>query len=104
MVDREAFYRNVVHSLRNDVIAIWLDGSIAVWNDAAYRILGLDADPGHIGRSFLDVLGRNHELADILSLAFTDEELPNRAELRLRSTGTAIGYTLSRISDRTGTM
>ena len=85
MVDREAFYRNVVHSLRNGVIAIWRDGSIAVLNDAAYRILGLDADPGHVGRSFHDVLGRDHDLVDILSLAFTDAELPNRAELRLRS-------------------
>ncbi len=103
-VDREAFYRNVVHSLRNGVIAIWRDGSIAVVNDAAYRILGLDADPGHIGRSFLDVLGRNHELADILSLAFTDAELPNRAELRLRSSGKAIGYTLCRILDREGSV
>ena len=43
MVDREAFYRNVVHSLRNGVIAVWRDGSIAVVNDAAYRILGMDA-------------------------------------------------------------
>ena len=85
MVDREAFYRNVVHSLRNGVIAIWRDGSIAVLNDAAYRILGLEADPGHIDRSFLDVLGKNHDLANILSLSFTDTELPNRAELRLRS-------------------
>ena len=78
-VDREAFYRNVVHSLRNGVIAIWRDGSIAVLNDAAYRILGLDADPGHVGRSFHDVLGRDHDLVDILSLAFTDAELPNQS-------------------------
>ena len=104
MIDREAFYRNVVHSLRNGVIAIWRDGSIAVLNDAAYRILDLDEDPGHVGRSFQDVLGRNHDLADILSLAFTDAELPNRAELRLRSSGKAIGYTLSRIMDRDGTV
>ena len=104
MVDREAFYRNVVHSLRNGVIAIWRDGSIAVLNDAAYRILGLDADPGHVGRSFHDVLGRDHDLVDILSLAYTDTELPNRAELRLRPSGKAIGYTLSRILDRAGTV
>ena len=104
MADREAFYWNVVHSLGNGVIAIWRDGSIAVVNDAAYRILGLDADPGHIGRSFHDVLGSDHDLSDVLSLAFTDAELPNRAELRLRSSGKAIGYTLSRIEDRDGTV
>ena len=104
MVDRETFYRNVVHSLRNGAIAIWRDGSIAVLNDAAYRILGLEADPSHVGRPFIDVLGKDHDLADILSLAFTDAELPNRAELRLRSSGRAIGYTLSRILDRGGTV
>ncbi len=102
MVDREAFYRNVVHSLRNGVIAIWRDGSMAVVNDAAYRILGLDADPAHIGQSFHDVLGKDHDLADVLTRAFTDAELPNRAELRLRSSGKAIGYTVSRILDRDG--
>tara|TARA_B100002003_G_scaffold240716_1_gene261549 strand:- start:327 stop:1526 length:1200 start_codon:yes stop_codon:yes gene_type:complete len=102
MIDREAFYRNVVHSLRNGVIAIWSDGSIAVVNDAAYRILGLDADPSHIGRSFHDVLGQDHDLSEVLSLAFTEADLPNRAELRLRSPSKAIGYTLSRIADRHG--
>jgi transcriptional regulator with PAS, ATPase and Fis domain len=102
MVDREAFYRNIVHSLRNGVIAIWRDGSMAVVNDAAYHILELDADPAHIGRSFHDVLGKDHDLADVLARAFTDAELPNRAELRLRSSGKAIGYTLSRILDRDG--
>ena len=43
-------------------------------------------------------------MVDILSLAFTDAEPPNRAELRLRSSGKAIGYTLSRILDRAGTV
>ena len=104
MVDREAFYRNVVHSLRNGVLLIWRDGSIVEFNDAAYRILGLDADPEHIGRSFHDVLGRDHDLTDVLSLAFTDATLPNRAELRLGSSGKAIGYTLSRILDREGSV
>ena len=73
-------------------------------NDAAYRILGLEQDPSHVGRSFLDVLSKDHDLADILSMAFTDAALPNRAELRLRSSGRAIGYTLSRILDRGGTV
>ncbi len=104
MVSREAFYRNVVHSLRNGVLAIWRDGSIAEINDAACRILGLHADPGHIGRAFDEVLGKNHELSDVLSLAFTDAELPNRAELRLRTSGKVIGYTLSPIAEPDGTV
>ncbi|HIE92607.1 MAG TPA: PAS domain-containing protein [Acidobacteria bacterium] len=104
MVDQEAFYRNVVHSLRNGVIAIWRDGSIAVVNDAAYRILGVTASASHIGRPLYEVLGRDHDLTEVLSLAFTDTALPNRAELRLRSSGKTIGYTLCRIADRDGTV
>ncbi len=38
----------------------------------------------------------------MLSLAFTEAELPNRAELRLRFPSKAIGYTLNRIADRDG--
>ena len=104
IVEPDAFYRNFFYSLRNGVIAIWRDGSIAVVNDAAYRILGLHANPKHIGRSFHDVLGRNHDLSGVLSLAFTDAALPNRAELRLGPAGTAIGYTLCRIADRDSTV
>ncbi len=104
MVDQEAFYRNVVHSLRNGVIAIWRDGSIAFVNDAAYRILGVTASASHIGRPLYEVLGRDHDLTEVLSLAFTDTALPNRAELRLRSSGKTIGYTLCRIADRDGTV
>jgi PAS domain S-box-containing protein len=104
MVDRETFYRNVVHSLRNGVVAIWRDGSLAVVNDSACRILGLERDAGQIGRHYRDVLGSDHDPSNVLSLAFTEPELPNRAELRLRSSGRAIGYTLCRIADRDGTV
>ena len=104
MVDREAFYRNVVHSLRNGVIAVWRDGSIAVVNDAAYRILGIAQAPSHIGRPFREVLGPDHDLSAVLSLAFTGTAPPSRAELRLRSSGKAIGYTLCPIAERDGTV
>ena len=99
MLDREAFYRNVVYSLRNGAIAIWRDGAVAVMNDAAYRILGLAPDPQHVGRTFDEVLGKNHDLAAVIRLVFTERVLPNRAELRLKPSGRAIGYTLARISD-----
>lgn len=48
--------------------------------------------------------GRDHDITEVLSLAFTDTALPNRAELRLRSSGKAIGYTMCRITDRDGTV
>ena len=37
----EHFYRDLVWNLRNGVIAVTGDGSVAVMNDVAYRILGL---------------------------------------------------------------
>ena len=38
----------------------------------------------------------------MLQEAFEVDDLPNRAEMRLRKTGRAIGYTLSRIHDDEG--
>jgi len=64
--------------------------------------VGMDASPSDIGWPFDEVLGRDHDLTDVLSLAFTDAPLPNLAELRLRSSGKAIGYTLSRIAEPGG--
>jgi signal transduction histidine kinase len=42
------------------------------------------------------------EVSRILQHAFDTDDLPNRAEMRLRKTGRAIGYTLSRIHDEQG--
>ena len=85
--------------MRNGVLAIRTDGTIAVINDVAYQIFGLHADPGDVGRPYVDVLGADHEIAQILDAAFELSHLPNRAELRLRGSGKVIGYTLSRIAD-----
>jgi signal transduction histidine kinase len=40
----------------------------------------------------------------VLQEAFESDDLPNRAEMRLRKTGRAIGYTLSRIHDDQGVL
>jgi signal transduction histidine kinase len=75
---------------------------VAAINDIAYRVLGLSPRPADVGRSFIDVLHDCPEVSRILQQAFEVDELPNRAEMRLRKNGRAVGYTLSRIHDDQG--
>jgi signal transduction histidine kinase len=96
------FYRNMVWSLSNGVIAITRLGRIAVMNETAYRVLGLRPDDANIGRPFADVLRDQPDIIRILGGAFDLSTLPNRAELRLKSTRKVIGYTLSHIEDASG--
>ena len=98
----ETFYRDLVWNLRNGVVAVTRDGSIAVMNDAAYSILGLKPRPADIGRPFTDVLKDVPDVCRIIAGAFDLSHLPNRAELRLKRTGKVIGYTLSLVSDARG--
>jgi len=100
--ETQAFFRDLVWSMRNGVMAITRDGRIAVMNDVAYRVLGLRHRASDIGKPFATVLGTNHELTRLLSGAFNLTHLPNRAELRLKPSGKVIGYTLSRIHDSRG--
>ena len=85
--------------MRNGVLAIEADGSIALINDIAYRILGLRPDPNDVGRPYPEVLDKAPDVVQMLASAFDLSYLPNRAELRLRHSGKVIGYTLSRITD-----
>jgi signal transduction histidine kinase len=96
------FYRDLVWSLRNGVLAVTVDGSIAVMNDVAYRILGLPQRRSDIGRPFTGVLQGQPEVARIIAGAFDMTHLPNRAELRLKSSNKVIGYTISQVCDARG--
>jgi len=98
----DTFYRHLVSSLRTGVLAITREGLLAVINDIAYRSLGLSPRAGDLGRHFTEVLGDCPEVISILQSAFDTDDLPNRAELRLRHTGKSIGYSLSRINDDDG--
>ncbi len=91
------FYRDLVLSMRNGVLAIRRDGTIAVFNEVAYRLLGLTPQIDHIGGHYRHVLGSGHEFSVILGSAFELSHLPNREELRLSGSGKVLGYTLSRI-------
>jgi signal transduction histidine kinase len=96
------FYRDMVWSLRNGVLAVTVDGTVAVMNDTAYRILGLPQQNSDIGRPFTGVLQAQPEVARIIAGAFDLTHLPNRAELRLKSTNKVIGYTISQVHDSRG--
>ena len=98
----EDFYRDLVWSLRNGVLAVTVDGTVAVMNEVAYRILGLPQRRSDIGRPFTGVLQGRPEVARIIGGAFDLAHLPNRAELRLKSTNKVIGYTISQVQDSRG--
>jgi signal transduction histidine kinase len=98
----DEFYRDLVWSLRNGVLAVTVDGRVAVMNDVAYRILGLPPRRSDIGRAFTGVLQAQPEVARIIASAFELSHLPNRAELRLKSSNKVIGYTISQVRDARG--
>ncbi|HUL71551.1 MAG TPA: ATP-binding protein [Vicinamibacterales bacterium] len=98
----DRFFRHLVLNLRTGVLAITRDGRVAAINDIAYRVLGLTARSGDVGRPFAEVLHDCPEVARVLQQAFDTDDLPNRAEMRLRKTGRAMGYSLSPIVDDEG--
>lgn len=98
----DRFFRHLVLNLRNGVLAITKDGRIAAMNGIAYQVLGLVPNPNDLGRPYAEVLRDCPEVVRVLQSAFETSNLPNRAELRLRKTGRAIGYTISKIHDDAG--
>ena len=100
----DRFFRHLVFNLRTGVMAITRDGRIAAINDMACRVLALPADTDFVGRPFVEVLSDVPEVLRVLQQAFDGNDLPNRAEMRLRKTGRAMGYTLSHIHDDHGRM
>jgi PAS domain S-box-containing protein len=98
----DPFFRHIVGSLRNGVIAFHRDGTLALMNDEAYRIFGLTRRAGDIGRPFTEVLQPRPAVIRVLSGAFEMSHLPNRAELRLKDLNRVIGYTLSQVKDSSG--
>ncbi len=88
--------------MRNGVIALRKDRTIALMNDEAYRIFALVRRPEDIGRPFTEVLRERPDAARALAGAFEMSHLPNRAEVRLKDIDRVIGYTLSQVRDDQG--
>jgi PAS domain-containing protein len=100
-------FRHIVSSMRNGVLAVHRNGTLALMNDEAYRIFSMSAQPDDVGRPFTDVLRTRADVVRVLTAAFELNHLPNRAELRLKELDRVIGYTLSlvrttRSTDRRG--
>src|SRR4051812_27048059 len=95
----DRFFRHIVSSMRNGVIAFRRDGTLALMNADGYRIFGLTPSPDDVGRPFADVLCTCPQIIRVLSGAFELSHLPNRAELRLTDLDRVIGYTLSQVKD-----
>lgn len=98
----DRFFRDLVAGLRSGAIAITATRQVAVMNDVAYRVLGIRQEESDTGRPYEDVLQSCPEIVGLLSNALDGDQLPTRAELRLRATGKVIGYTLSHIVDAGG--
>lgn len=101
-VPDDRFFRHLVGSMRNGVIAIHRNGTLALMNDEAYRIFALTREADDLGRSFSEVFRQRPDLVRVLSGAFEMTTLPNRAELRLKDLDRVIGYTLSQVRDDEG--
>ncbi len=95
------FYRDLVSNMRNGVLAIERSGAVFLINAEARRIFRL-REGDLQGRRFDDVLGEHPDIVRVLSGVFDRPTLPNRAELRVKSTDTVIGYTLSLVRSQTG--
>ena len=91
----DAFFRHIVSGMRNGVLAVARDGTLALMNDEAYRIFNLEPKPGDLGAPAADVLQAHPEVVRVLNDVFALDLLPNRVELRLRPSGRVIGYTLA---------
>src|SRR5262245_7477008 len=89
----DAVYRHIVSGMRNGVLAITRDASLALINDEAYRIFGVAPQPDDVGQPIASVLRDHPDVVRVLAGAFDLHHLPNRVEMRLKPSNKVIGYT-----------
>ena len=97
-----AFYKHVVTGMRNGVLAVTREGTLALINDVACETLGLADGQSQLGRPIADAFKEQPEILFVLADVFERDHLQNRAEMRLKPSGKVIGYTLSHITDDQG--
>jgi len=98
----DTFFRHIVSGMRNGVLAIARDGRLAIINDEAYRIFGVDARADDLGQPLTHVLHAHPDVVRVLTGAFELHHLPTRVEMRIKPTGKVIGYTLALIRNDDG--
>jgi signal transduction histidine kinase len=99
-----AFYKHVVTGMRNGVLAITRQGTLALINDVACEVLGLPDGQNQLGRPIGEAFRDYPEILFVLADVFERDHLQNRAEMRLKPSGKVIGYTLSHITDDQGAL
>jgi signal transduction histidine kinase len=98
----DAFFRHIVASMRNGVLAITRNGHVALMNEEAYRIFGAAPHPSDLGAPVTTVLKDHPDVLRVLASVFDLHHLPNRAEMRLKPSQKVIGYTLALVRNDTG--
>src|SRR5687768_17166175 len=98
----DAFFRHIVSGMRNGVLAIARDGRLAIINDEAYRIFGVEVGPDDLGQPLTHVLREHPDVVRVLTGAFELHHLPSRVEMRIKPTGKVIGYTLALVHNDDG--
>ncbi len=98
----DRFFRHLVASMRNGVLATSRDGVVIAINDEALRILDIRPHPSPAGRPVADVLAAFPDLVRLFADVYQMSHLPNRSELRLKPSGRVIGYTLALVRDERG--
>jgi signal transduction histidine kinase len=98
----DRFFRYIVSGMRNAVLAITRDGRLALINDEAYRIFGVERQPADLGQPVATVLKAHPDVVRVLTGAFELHHLPNRVEMRLKPLNKVIGYTLALVRDDAG--
>jgi len=98
----DTFFRHIVAGMRNGVLAIARDGTLALINDEAYRIFGIRPGEGDLGTPLAEVLRDQPDVVRVLMSAFDLHLLPNRVEMRLKPSDKVIGYTLALVRSDAG--
>jgi signal transduction histidine kinase len=95
------FFRCLVSNMRSGVLAIDRAGQVVLINEEARRLFRLP-DEDYSGRRVERVLGEHPDILRVLSGVFDRPTLPSRAEIRLTSTDTVVGYSLSLVRSEAG--
>ena len=90
--------------MRNGVLAITRQGTLALINDIACEVLGLPDAQNQLGRPIGEAFKDHPEILFVLADVFERDHLQNRAEMRLKPSGKVLGYTLSHITDDQGAL
>lgn len=95
------FFRCLVSNMRSGVLVIDRAGLLVLLNAEARRLFRLP-EGDFSGQRFEQVLAEHPDILRVLSGVFDRPSLPSRAEIRMKSTDTVVGYSLSLVRSDDG--